>query len=121
MDLGDVTLDELLDAVRQALSVKPPASSVDEAVPPRVIRIADQIELIQRETARGKTASFRGLLARATSRLEVIVTLLALLEMVKQLRVTMQQDRAFGDILIVGAETNSPLEETPNQPTDGQG
>jgi chromatin segregation and condensation protein Rec8/ScpA/Scc1 (kleisin family) len=33
--------------------------------------------------------------------LEVIVTLLALLEMVKQLRVTMQQDQLFGDIQIV--------------------
>jgi chromatin segregation and condensation protein Rec8/ScpA/Scc1 (kleisin family) len=40
-------------------------------------------------------------LGRATSRLEVIVTLLALLEMVKQLRVAMQQDRLFGDIQIV--------------------
>jgi segregation and condensation protein A len=46
--------------------------------------------------------SFRSLLEQATSRLEIIVTLLALLEMVKQLRVTMQQDRSFGDILIVG-------------------
>lgn len=115
VDLGDITLDELLDAVRQALAVKPPATSVDSTVPPVSITIADQMALIQRETARGRKASFRLLLEKATTRLEVVVTLLALLELVKQLRVTMHQDRAFGDILILGKETDPSPDEKPDR------
>lgn len=106
VDLGEVSLDDLLAAVREVLAIKPPAPSVDNAVSPIRITIADQIALIEQETARGRTLSFRRLLERSTSRLEVIVTLLALLEMVKQLRVTMAQDRLFGDIQIVGRAPN---------------
>jgi segregation and condensation protein A len=99
-DLSDVTLQHLLDTVRQVLAIKPPAPSVNGTVAPVTITIADQIDLIERETTRGRSVSFRRLLERATSRTEVIVTLMALLEMVKQLRVTMHQERPFGDILI---------------------
>lgn len=100
VDLGDVSLDDLLVAVRQALEVKPPRPTVDGAVSPINISIADQMALIERRTAGGRRASFRRLLEDARSRIEIIVTLLALLEMVKQLRVRMRQDRRFGDILI---------------------
>lgn len=106
VDLGEVSLDDLLAAVREVLAIKPPAPSVDNAVSPIRITIADQIVLIEQETAHGRPLSFRRLLERSTSRLEVIVTLLALLEMVKQLRVTMTQDRLFGDIQIVGRAPN---------------
>jgi segregation and condensation protein A len=100
VDLGDVTLDDLLRAVRDALALQPPTRSVDRAVPPVTITIADQMALIERRAAAGRPVSFRRLIECATSRIEVIVTLLALLELVKQLRVTMRQDRSFGDILI---------------------
>jgi segregation and condensation protein A len=80
---------------------------VNDTVAPVVITIAEQIDLIERRTEAGRPVSFRRLLERATSRLEVIVTLLALLEMVKQLRVTMRQGQLFGDILIVRRENSS--------------
>ena len=104
VDLGEVTLEDLLSAVRDVLSMKPVEPSVNGTVPPIIITIADQISLIERKTARGRPVSFRRLLERASTRLEVIVTLLALLEMVKQLRVTMRQDQLFGDIQIVPRE-----------------
>ncbi len=102
VDLGDVTLDDLLEAVHQVFAIKPPAPSVNGTVAPIPITVADQMDLIERETAHGRSASLLRLLERATSRLEIIVTLLALLEMVKQLRVTMYQEGAFADITIVG-------------------
>jgi len=104
VDLGEVTLDDLLSAVRDVLAMKPVEPSVNGTVPPVIITIADQISLIERKTARGRPVSFRRLLEEAATRLEVIVTLLALLEMVKQLRVTMRQDQLFGDIQIVPRE-----------------
>jgi segregation and condensation protein A len=102
--LEDVTLDDLLVAVRQVLAIKPPAPSVNGTVTPITITITDQMTLIDRATARGQPVSLLRLVEQATSRIEIIVTLLALLEMVKQLRVTMRQDRSFGDILISSRE-----------------
>jgi segregation and condensation protein A len=102
VDIGDLTLDDLLEAMRDVLLVKPPEPSVNGTVAPVTITIADQMELIQKVTARGRSVSFIRLLKQATSRLEVIVTFLAVLEMVKQLRVTIGQDHLFGDILITG-------------------
>jgi segregation and condensation protein A len=101
VDLGDITLDDLLTAVHEVLVITPPGPSVDEAIAPIIITIADQMNLIEQETANGHPVSFRRLLEQSRSRVEVIVTLLAVLEMVKQLRVTMQQDQLFGDIMIM--------------------
>jgi segregation and condensation protein A len=112
LELGDVTLDDLLAAVREVLALKPAEPSVDAAVAPIRITIADQMQLIEHRTAGGRPVSFRGLLQSTKSRLEVIVTLLALLEMVKQLRVTMQQDRLFDDIqILVYVAPNPPLNQ----------
>ncbi len=105
VDLGEVTLADLLNTVREVLAITPPAPSVNGTVPPITITIEQQIDLIRHKTSGGRTASFRQLLERATSRIEIIVTLLALLEMVKQLRVTMRQSKLFDDILIEGRET----------------
>ena len=90
IDLGEVTLDDLLAAMREVLAIKPPAPSVNGAVPPITITIAQQMDLIERRRARD-VRQLSAVAGKATSRMEVIVTLLALLEMVKQLRVTMRK------------------------------
>lgn len=102
LDLSDVTLDQLVTAVREVLAVKPAAPSVNGSLPPVRISVVEQIERIERETSHGRSVSFRWLLEGATSRMEIIVTLLAVLEMIKQLRVIARQDRLFGDVVIVG-------------------
>jgi segregation and condensation protein A len=100
VDLGDVRLEDLLAAVQQILATTPPAPLVNGTVAPISVSISDQIGLIERKTAHGRSVSFVQLLERAANRLEIIVTLLALLEMVKQLRVRMHQEGSFGDIII---------------------
>jgi segregation and condensation protein A len=102
LELDDVTLDDLLSALHKVLALKPSAPSVNGEVSPLTFTIADQMDLITHETTRKRRISFLRLMERASNRLEVIVTLLALLELVKQLRVTMSQDHSFGDILISG-------------------
>jgi segregation and condensation protein A len=104
IDVGDVTLEDLLAAVREVLTLKPPEPLLSQAVRPVTVRLSQQMALIEQETAEGRTVSFRHLLAQAASRIEIIVTLLALLEMIKQLRIQVQQDRLFGDILIAARE-----------------
>lgn len=107
LELDDVTLADLVQAVRQALKIKPPAEPANGVIPSLTISIADLMDLIASETARQKEVSFVQLVMAARDRVEVIVTLLALLEMVKQLRVTMRQARLFDDILISRSQTQA--------------
>lgn len=107
LELGDVTLDNLLEALHEVLAAKPSTPSVNGEVSPLFITVAGQMDLIVQETTHKRRIGFLGLMERAANRLEVIVTLLALLELVKQLRVTMSQDHPFGDIMISGTGRNS--------------
>ncbi|MBN1138714.1 MAG: segregation/condensation protein A [Anaerolineae bacterium] len=100
-DLSDVTLDDLLAVVHRVLAAQEETPSVNGVVTPAAITIAGQIELIEQETSHGRPVSFRRLLERTANRLEIIVTLLAVLEMIKQLRVIVRQDRPFGEIEIL--------------------
>jgi len=111
-DLSDVTLDDLLAVVHRVLAGQESMPSVNGVVTPTTITIADQMELIKRETVHGRSVSFRRLLERTTNRLEVIVTLLAVLELIKQLQVVVRQDRPFGDIHILRFSQAQPA--TPN-------
>ena len=106
VDLEHVTLDDLLAAVQQVLAIKPLEPSVNGTVRPITITITDQMSLIERRTAGGRSVSLLRLVEQASSRMEIIVTLLALLEMVKQLRVTMKQGGPFSDIVIRRKEGN---------------
>jgi segregation and condensation protein A len=99
-DLGEVSLDDLLTAVRQVLAVKPDLLPVDRAVAPITITIGEQMDYIESRLAAGGVIRFHDLFVGASHRLEVIVTLLALLEMIKQLRVRVRQERMFGEILV---------------------
>ena len=87
----------------------PPSPPVDEVVPPITVTITEKIAQIVEATARWGRVRFRRLLAQAASRVEIIVTLLALLELVKQHRVAMEQKRMFGEIIIspIGSNTSN--------------
>ena len=97
---GDVTLDELFEAFKRALASHPPVSPVDDVVTPVVVRIADCIKTLLTQVRRHGRTRFSTLMRRARSRMEIIVTFLALLEMVKQQRVRTTQEQPFSEIYI---------------------
>ncbi len=101
--LEGVTLADLLAAVQEALARLPDAEHVENAVPPLAFSIDDQIAAITRQTASQRQISFRSLLQAAASRMEVIVTFLALLELIRLRQVIVTQQSLFGDIVIEGA------------------
>jgi segregation and condensation protein A len=100
LDLEGITLDDLLEAVQQALAVTPLAPSVSNMVAPITVTITDKISQIEAALRRRGRVSFNRLLARAVSRVEIIVAFLAVLELIKRQRVDVQQERAFGEIII---------------------
>lgn len=107
LSLGEVSLDDLVAAVRQALVVRPPDPVVDEVVSPVNVTIGQQMALIRDELTRRSQVSFQYLLHRAASRVEIIVTFLAVLELIKQYAIEVRQDSLFGEIVICSS-THSP-------------
>ena len=98
-DLDGLTLEGLLAAAREALEAFP-APSADEVVPPPPVTVAEQIARIEEQLSRRRRIRFREVLSTPASRVEVIVTLLAVLEMLKQDRVRVRQEKLFGPIFI---------------------
>lgn len=110
---GDVSVDELVAAFRQVLESRPSTEPVDGVVPPLSVHISDCMTLILERVTRYRRARFSTLLRSARSRLEVIVTFLALLELIKQQRVRAIQERPFGEIYVEGRVPDPDLEPEP--------
>ncbi len=100
LDLTGVTVDDLLEAVRRALETTPVSPTVNHVVAPLTITVADKIAEIEQALRYRNRVSFNRLLRRATSRLEIIVALLAVLELIKRHRIDVQQGSLFGEIII---------------------
>lgn len=112
LDLTDVSLDDLLAAVREALTLHPPSEPVDGVVAPLVIFISDKIQEIVALLSEHGSFSFNRVLHSAASRAEVIITFLALLELIKGRRVRVQQQQLFGEILVFAVEEPPPTSTT---------
>lgn len=109
LDLGNTTINDLLTAVQEALDAVP-APSAGEVVAPITITITAQINHIENQLIHRRQVRFRDILSKATTRVEVVVTLLALLELIKQDRVQVRQEELFGEIII---ERQMPAEAFP--------
>lgn len=103
-------MTELLAAARVAfagaLSGLPAEMPVGLVVP-FTLTIHDQIEHIRQAIATGRPLTFRALLSQARYRVEIIVTLLAVLELIKRQKIQVKQEQMFGEIVIepvAGAE-----------------
>jgi len=99
LDLEGVTLGDLVTVVQEVLDAMP-APPAGEVVAPVTVTIGEQIALIESRLARRRQVRFRKVLSGATTRVEVIVTLLAVLELIKQDRVQVRQEELFGEIVI---------------------
>ena len=100
LDLTGVGLTDLLVAVREALQIAAPPPSVDQVVSQRKVTIRGQMDLIRSRLRTQGRLLFQEMLARSADRVEIAVTFLAILELVKQFEVTVQQQNLFGPIII---------------------
>jgi len=105
LDLSDVTLADLLAAAKAILAQEQEKAALGTVISPPRITIREKIFLIARTLQRVQRTTFRTLIGATPTRLEVVVTFLALLELVKRYRVAAQQEGLFSEIEIV------PLEE----------
>jgi len=90
-------MKELFIGVLQSLE---PWVNLPREVVIKTISIKERIVNIQAMISREATLSFRGLLKTAKNKTEIIVTFLALLELVKQRTIAVVQDKVFDDIVV---------------------
>lgn len=100
LDLSSLSADDLRKAVTRALALLPDVPSVSSVVVPPKITIRDKIRRVQLLLRAEGRAHFFELLKEAQSRIEILVTFLAILELVKQRRVVAAQELLFGDITV---------------------
>jgi len=112
--LSGVTLEDLLRAAQKALQAHP-APAVEMAISLPLVTVAEQMARIQERLTYTGHLCFQDLLLECTGRAEVVITLLAVLELIKQARIRVQQEGLFGPIFIYPSP-QEPLHPAANFP-----
>ena len=102
LGLDRVTLRKLTRIFRDALRRLPPEETGTIEGP--AVTVQEKVEEILASLAQRGEVSFRRLVSACRSRLEVVVSFLAVLELVKAQRVVAEQEQLFGDITLLPTE-----------------
>jgi len=105
--LDEVTLDALADLFRQVLE-RIPEEEPAPVVVRQPVRLRDRIRSLVERLAVEDRVSFRGLIERSETRLEVVIDFLAVLELIKANYLRAEQQEAFADIDLVRIEGAQP-------------
>lgn len=100
LNLSDLTLADLLAAAEAIFAREQNKAELNTIISAPRITIREKIAWIAQHLRERPHSTFRTLLSDKPSRLEVVVTFLALLELVKRYRVQAKQEALFGEIFI---------------------
>jgi segregation and condensation protein A len=100
LDLSNVTLEKLVAAAEAAFQKEAEKKPLGEVIAPPRITIREKIDLIAKMMKEVERSTFQALLTQGASRLEIVVTFLAMLELVKRYRIHAHQEGLFRDIEI---------------------
>ena len=100
--LGDIGLFDLLTAFQEVLQ-RAPGEQIGY-LPPPSWSVPDKMEAILDLTRRGREVAFSRLFSPESHRGEVIVTFLALLELLRLRQISLCQHAAFHEIVVTAAE-----------------
>ena len=108
--LEGVSPDDLVRALMRAVRIRPSLPQGTLTVPLSV-SIDQEIQKVLDITARQSSVTFTHLLACAQTRVGIIVTFLAILELIKRQQIRAQQTVLFGEIVLMRrADVEAPTE-----------
>jgi segregation and condensation protein A len=110
-DLNGITIEDITAVAEDIFSDLNRAEAVMTAVPPPRVSIREKINLITESLRHKRYVSFRSLINHDHSRLEIVVTFLAMLELIKRHLVRVSQEGLFGDISLEISEAWDGLVE----------
>ncbi len=111
LDLSGLTLADLLAAAMSIFAEEQEKAALGTVISVPRITVREKINLIARLLQKEQRATFQMLLGEKPTRLEVVVTFLALLELVKRYRVEAWQEGLFSNIQIESLEEFKEGEE----------
>ena len=111
LDLSDITISDLIQAAREVYAKEIEKQALGTVISAPKVTIREKIELISRKLGATEHARFRELLGENPTRIEIVVTFLALLELVKRYQVAAKQEGLFADIEIKRMDDWDPEEE----------
>jgi segregation and condensation protein A len=101
IDMQEFQLDDLYQAMLEVLKNVHKMPTFEESVSTPRVSVRDKILSIVYSLKDVSQLSFRKLIKTARSRLEIVVSFLAVLELIKQDQVEVRQEEMFGDIELV--------------------
>jgi segregation and condensation protein A len=101
LDPTGLSVGALQRAMVELLAEMARGPQLSEVVSAPKVRIRDKIRMLLGALRQDGQTTFRRILAEARSRLEIVVSFLALLELVKRHQVVVQQSELFGDIAVL--------------------
>lgn len=101
LDLSEVSINDLTFAAMQALARSNDVVSLGKIVTKPKITIRDKITLITNALREKNKISFKSLISESHNRSEVVVTFLAMLELIKRFVLVAKQDTNFSEIELV--------------------
>ncbi len=104
LDMSGVTLDDLIKAASRVYESASEKASLGSIVRAPRITIREKIKHITWALKSSGLSTFRNLLTTKFTRIEAVVTFLAVLELVKIYRIKASQDHLFGEIKIEATE-----------------
>ena len=100
LDLSNLTLEKLISAAEEAFAKERNKQPLGMIIAPPRVTIREKIDLISKVMKEVEHSTFHALLEPGASRLEIVVTFLAMLELVKRYHIHAQQEDLFSDIAI---------------------
>jgi segregation and condensation protein A len=108
LGLDGITLDLLRDMVEEAMT-RVPEEEPAGIIRPHRITVRDKIGHIREALNEHGQLSFRALMLECRSRMEVIVTFMAVLELIKSLDLDAVQETTYADITLVPVEESEAV------------
>jgi segregation and condensation protein A len=100
LDISDLAISDLVDAAEEILNKEQEKQGLDTIIKAPRVTIREKIALIASRLSMGKISSFNEVIKSSNSKLEIVVTFLALLELIKRFHVIAYQETLFTDIQI---------------------
>ena len=114
--LGDLTLATLnrvfQDVIRRQEDKIDPVRSTFGTIKKEPVSLEEKIEAVLEYAERHRRFSFRGMLSRQRDKTEIVVTFLALLELMKMGRIHLTQEHLFDDMMIEALEPEETRDQT---------
>jgi len=111
VDLTGISIEDIAKAAQDIFADLNLADTLKSVVPSSRVTIREKIYIITDALRKHPNVAFKSLIEKGYTRLEIVVTFLALLELIKRHLVRVTQEGLFGDISLEVSEAWDTLED----------